>query len=184
MRNILFLFIFCLFAASTVTAQPNKCKSCIEWDKDKRLKWSDFKGKPNTFSKNHALTDSGMSISMTCVNDEPTVQVESFFNPQKSWTKNKTNDHLLEHEQLHFDITELFVRKLRKQLSLIGKDCGKLNQHIEEYYNKNYTELVSYQANYDRDTKHSMNSEAQKRWRIKVNEELERLKQYSALATN
>ncbi|MDP6909549.1 MAG: hypothetical protein QF371_08585, partial [Flavobacteriales bacterium] len=119
MRQILLTVSLFLAFGKIVSAQAEKCRSCIEWQEERVLKWSDFKGKPNKLSKNEALTDSGIAISLTCDDEHSEVKVESFFNPYKSWSKNHTSDYLLEHEQLHFDITELFARKLRKQLQIL-----------------------------------------------------------------
>lgn len=46
------------------------------------------------------------------------VDVYAYFSPRQSWYhKDMADDHLLSHEQLHFDITELYARKLRKKIA-------------------------------------------------------------------
>jgi predicted secreted Zn-dependent protease len=110
--------------------------------------------------------------------------VKCFFDRTKSWTKDKKSAYLLSHEQLHFDITELFVRKLRKQLASLGNDCQKLNDYVEKYYNENYKEYVAYQAAYDRESEHSIDKKKQAYWEQKVAQELEVLKPFASLARN
>ena len=174
---------FLLFSANGFAQK--KCGHCLEWNEKRKLTWSDFKGKPNKLSRNEALTDSGMSIGLSCDDKNSEVTIECFFDPKKSWVKNGKSDYLLAHEQLHFDITELFVRKLRRKIDQLGNDCQKLNDYIEEYYNNNYNAFVAYQHAYDSESKHSLNKEKQAYWEKKVARELEQLKPYaSSLANN
>ena len=44
------------------------------------------------------------------------------FNRYYSYCKNKKNSNLLEQEQMHFDIQEVFARKLRIQFQLLKRD--------------------------------------------------------------
>lgn len=180
MRHLFFSLVVFLSFGEDALAQRGKCKTCIEWNENRKLTWADFRGKPNRSSHNEAMTDSGMAISLDCNDDRTDVKIETFFNPKKSWTKDHESTYLLAHEQLHFDITELFVRKLRKELKILGDDCRKLNQHIETYYEKNYRAFVKYQAAYDSETNHSINSEAQLRWQKKVSKELYELRSYAS----
>ncbi|MCF8465466.1 MAG: DUF922 domain-containing protein [Flavobacteriales bacterium] len=184
MKPILFSLITILAMGSTAQSQNNECKDCIPWNENRRLRWSDFKASPKKLSPNEALTESGMSIELNCDGKTSTAVVKCYFNPHKSWTKDKESVQLLSHEQLHFDITELFVRRLRKQLAVFGNDCDKLSKHIQEYYDRNYKDFVAYQDDYDRESQHSINTEKQAYWQQKVARELEELKPYASLAKN
>jgi hypothetical protein len=53
-----------------------------------------------------------------------------------------------------------------------------MNRHIEAYYNENYREFVAYQERYDRETKHSTDTQAQEAWQRQVAEELTLLKEF------
>ena len=94
----------------------------------------------------------------------------------KSWTK--TNDKIaLQHEQLHFDIAEVYARKIRKAFdSLNIKKCK-----TEYIYNGIYIRLgkacEEYQDKYDSEV--YFDSIQQKKWGSKVTLELERLKKYA-----
>ena len=184
MRSFFLSITFSLLGLQFGLSQPKDCESCILWSEGEKLEWSDFKGKARKASPNEALTDSGMSIELECDGTNSSAIVKCFFNPTQSWTKSSDPEYLLAHEQLHFDITELFVRKLRKQLSRFGNDCEKLSSHINDYYNRNYRELVAYQDRYDKETKHSLNKDKQAEWEQKVARELEELKPFASLAQN
>jgi hypothetical protein len=173
---MLFTIFLTVAALQDGFSQPKDCKDCIVW--------SDFKATPKRLSPNAALTDSGMSIELKCDGTTSKAVVKCYFNPHKSWTKDTESAYLLKHEQLHFDITELFVRKLRAQLAKLGNDCEALSDHIEEYYQRNYKEFVAYQDRYDRESEHSLNKEKQADWEQKVARELAELDSYASLARN
>lgn len=177
--KLLLTFLLTVVAACTeLKAQHAACSQCFSWDASRKLTWSDFRGRPVKSSRNEAMTDSGMTIGLECDGDKTKVEVRSFFDPTKSWTKDRESASLLAHEQLHFDITELFVRKLRQRLAQIGNDCQEINRHIEAYYNENYREFVAYQERYDRETKHSTDTQAQEAWQQQVAEELTLMKEF------
>lgn len=182
MKSLLLSLLLILAIGEETFAQQRECKDCIVWKEGERLTWSDFKGTPKRLSPNEALTDSGMSIALKCDNNTSEVIVKCFFDRNKSWTKDRESEYLLAHEQLHFDITELFVRKLRKQLSHIGNNCQELNKQVEKYYNENYKEYVAYQDAYDRESNHSINKQKQAYWERKVATDLAALKPFASLA--
>lgn len=101
--------------------------------------------------------------------------VETFFYPELSWVQSGSkNQHLLEHEQLHFDISELHARKLRKLLYSV--DASKLNKDSKEYLNAFYEKIdkerSAMQKAYDNESDHGLNKQAQSKWRHYVNQEL------------
>lgn len=102
-------------------SNPKRYETQIEWSIDRKLTWNDFKGTPDTinFPNTLALTNSGFGyesgISMLKTGD---IFNQSVFNTNESWVVTEgRNDYVLRHEQIHFDITEIYSRKLRKELS-------------------------------------------------------------------
>ncbi len=96
--------------------------------------------------------------------------VETFFYTDKSWVRpDSKSDYLLKHEQLHFDISELYARKLREKLAKV--DSSKLNKDSSKYLNKLYEEVaaerVEMQDQFDKETDHSKNKETELKWRLK-----------------
>lgn len=180
MYQLLALLLFCLVAALSAEAQPDNCKDCITWQADRPLTWADFKGRPAASSPNKAMTDSGLSIAFSCDGKVSEVVIGCYFTPGKSWTKVTDNDRLLAHEQLHFDITELFARKLRSRLSALGTDCERVNKEIGRLYDHNYDDYMKYQQRYDKETRHSIEEAEQKRWEKKVADELRQLEEFSS----
>lgn len=157
----------------------------LSWNADKKLKWSDFKATPDRSHPYAAITYSGMSygFSADVINGEVSVdyKINCFFVSNKSWVKRRYlgDVELLKHEQLHFDITELFTRKFRKELSAMSFS-EKVKSEIKAVYKKLTDEKVSVQKRYDSETDHSKNEQAQKAWQVKIDNELQKLLEFAS----
>jgi len=86
-----------------------------------KLDWSDFRGRPEMNSTFDASVNTGITYQWSYGKDKGDIelnyQVDSFCYPSLSWVKRgQMSDHLLFHEQLHFDISELHARIMRKRL--------------------------------------------------------------------
>jgi hypothetical protein len=157
-----------------------KDEPVITWKESYKLSWNDFKGEANQNSKAVAITASGFNFEYAIKqNVFRTVsfdaKVEAYFFPEKSWFKPESvNDYILSHEQLHFDITELYTRKFRQQLSQlkVSKTIKNDLESLQKLMNK---ELISRQNDYDTETNNSINKEAQLLWQQKIETELQAL---------
>jgi len=155
----------------------------VTWDETSKLTWADFKAEPDAESDAVALTASGITFGYSLKTAGKRIAavsttVEAHFYPNKSWyLKDKGNAHILAHEQLHFDITELYARKFRQQLAEL-----EVNQNIKAQMNALHNainEAVSKtQKRYDQETMHSMNIEKQKEWEVFIGKELKALDQF------
>ena len=153
----------------------------IDWRNDYKLKYSDFKasskGSPGfavattSSAFGYSITDRGGVISGS-------IYVR-FYCEESWWNPDFMLDEVLEHEQLHFDICELFGRKLYKEVwSLRNRD--KLNkrniQRLQSEFEKQYAD---YQDLYDKETDHSTNGNEQRKWNKKIKRELNELSDYT-----
>lgn len=82
---------------------------------------------------------------------------------------------LLAHEQLHFDITEAFARRLTVKLAPLrgkGRDAASavadLQAQLQSAYDAANTELLTYQNAYDSETRHGTRRKSQKKWSAKA----------------
>ena len=157
----------------------------IGW-KEEALSWKDFKAAPDPDSPFSANTSSGISYSWSmkssATGKEYSYEVTSFFIPQKSWVKGgKTSKNLLAHEQLHFDITELHARKLRKALAEFDfQNSREVKAALQEIYKKAELKRAVTQKKFDAETRHSMDEAAQLKWQKFVAEELKKLEEFSS----
>ena len=140
----------------------------IAWKSDVLLKWDDFKGPVPVGSSAAATTASGISYDFSTFykGDELKIdfKVTTYFYPTRSWYKPKVcNEVTLLHEQLHFDITELYTRKMRKQLANT-KFTRNVKEEVRKIYNATLRQLNDFQNKYDSETNYSRNLIVQERW--------------------
>jgi len=158
----------------------------IPWKEDYRLVWGDFKGKPRHDMDAVALTVSGIYFSYSITQNEDiflsySTLVEAHFYPEKSWFKiDEINSFILSHEQLHFDITELYARKFRKRISEI-KSIENIKTKLYDINKAINLELEAVQDRYDNETEHSMNEIAQNLWQSSIKKELEKYREFSKM---
>ena len=148
----------------------------ILWSAERRLTWADFKGKIPPAADPAATTASGISYkySANLIHHEVHLdfEVSAFFYPNESWYKPEICDDLtLSHEQLHFDIAELFARKMREKLSRTSFS-DNVKAEIREIYQNTLEDLKKYQERYDWETNFSRNREKQLEWNKKIAEAL------------
>lgn len=148
----------------------------IPWSLERRLSWNDFKGPVPPDAVPAATTASGISYkySANLIYHEVELdfEVNAFFYPNESWYKpDYCDDLILSHEQLHFDISELFARKMRLKLERTSF-TENVKSEIRDIYKNTLKELSEFQEKYDWETNFSRNAEAQLRWNARIQEAL------------
>lgn len=178
-RVVLLLSIsFILFSLTTKSGFEEEEK--ILWSPTKKLKWDDFKGEVDTTKALvGAVTCSEIKIiDSRLTNKIPILTIGCYFIKNRSW-KIVTDDYSLAHEQLHFDISEIFARKIRKSIdSLNKKKIENPNQYqkVIDFYLKN---LENYQDLYDNEV--YFNEKKQALWSNKIASELLKYKKWAYL---
>lgn len=174
--RILLLFIAVAYS-NIINAQS---KDTIYWNANRKLNWEDFKSKPDKTTNLLAMTQAGIGYEIACNNGQLKLKIYCYFNVNKSWTKETDSDDLLRHEQLHFDITELYARKLRKKVSELSDPCGKNIKELDKIYQTNFNECSREQDAYDKQSNHSLYKEQQKQWEEKIARELKVLEKFAS----
>lgn len=155
----------------------------IAWPK--KLTWDDFKGIADQSSPHYALTWSRVNYTSSIdAIGKITCNVKCSFLTNKSWKKTDKSltAYLLEHEQIHFNITELYARKLRKALSEYCSthvNSAATSNEMGAIFNKLLEELYAFHAQYDLETDHSKIAVKQQEWNQKVAAMLKELAPYA-----
>jgi len=170
--------VLCLLAAQAVSGQT------IFWKEDKKLTWDNFKSPVNK-KKNPdvaAYTHCGWEFYSTKSSDpqKPVIiTIKTLFHEDKSWKDANRMDHdILLHEQKHFDIAELFVRKFRKIVAEKIRTSGDYNKYFRTIYDGISADYKNFQMAYDRDTRHGLDKEKQTEYNTTISQELDNLKSY------
>lgn len=141
--------------------------------------WGDFKGRADRKSKYKALTQSVIMFYSEYEDDQLKLVVDCFFDKKMSWVKkNAHNDILLKHEQIHFNITEIYARRLRKQYQCVDLNVNSVQKEVMKLFNKVSRNSAKRQKQYDKETNHSINKEAQTQWNRIIDNELKELKDF------
>jgi hypothetical protein len=171
------LVILFLTTSSSSIFQNNT--NIIVWNENRPLKWADFRGKPE---KRFAAASTHYDIlkNWKVSNNLLTVSIQAVFLTQNSWKKKRwINEEVLIHEQKHFDIVEIYARKIRKALSETNiKSTVEAKQIIETICKQYEEEMDVYQDLYDQESNWSMNGEGQRIWNRNILEELQSLNEF------
>jgi hypothetical protein len=159
-----------------IAATSHSVTDAFLWS-ERKLTWDDFRGIPDPESHADAATAIRIKAEPFYKKRKLHYRVSAWFVPSKSWCRFKT-DELLAHEQLHFDIAELYARKARKkviELEQAGEtDIDAYNSALQTILN----ESNEVDSDYDRETMHGSLPRAQASWRFKVDVEMMLLRAY------
>lgn len=176
--NLRYFYLF-LFFSCFILSFKQLAEDKFPWNSVQKLVWQNFNGKPNPLSKFSATTVSGITMGFYSKKDTLYVMIKAEFFKTESWVKSELrSEELLIHEQLHFDITELYARKLRKELSLANIKKSIASEKINLIKSNNNIELNKCQELYDLETNHRLNHKKQSDWIVKIHSEMKKLDKY------
>ncbi|MFL5787214.1 MAG: DUF922 domain-containing protein [Flavisolibacter sp.] len=135
----------------------------IPWMSERRLTWEDYLCDPVRNTDAVASTSTSLGIAYQVINGRLTYHITCGFSKTKSWGLVRTN-YILAHEQGHFDITEIFARKLYEALQNYQFNRRTFKRDIGEIYQSIVRQKEEYQEQYDGDTDHSRNRKVQFKW--------------------
>ena len=166
----------------------------IQWAVNQPLRWADFRGAPPS---QPMLEAASIDMRVTwhvayTVSYDPSrscwtgridgVTVENTMDPYGSWVvPGKENRGLLNHEQRHFDLNEVYALRLRAELcrvSATGKTAEAAKHALSERINGTAAQILStlsaMQELYDDETGHGTDPSAQAEWDIRIDSWLAR----------
>ncbi|GAB5525075.1 MAG: hypothetical protein Roseis2KO_29470 [Roseivirga sp.] len=148
----------------------------VEWQEGRLLTWDDYRLRVFASNKGQLAVTSVKHSIRGYLNDEiPDFEVKVLFVRDDSWTTDKEDSALLAHEQLHFDIGELFRRKIVKRIDGLRRQGEKQKAIYRYVIRKELNEFRVFSKSYDKATRHGSLKEEQKKWQMDVWEELKRL---------
>lgn len=173
----------------------------IEWSSSAKLTPGDFQGKAPAASDHAAHSWVALDVAWECRDGKASSSIRAVFDPSQSWwrstapsmwggveeglsrtqldnrrTAAERDRDLLLHEQLHFDLTELAARKIRKTLDDLKTRCTTPagSEGYADAIAAIEREWTAEQGRYDRETGHGTNPVVQRRWESRVRQELAR----------
>lgn len=164
-----------LFSLATV-AQTTQ-SGTLHWSASRPLVLADFKARPRPGEAHAALTSATMVAKVACRSNQFSGSVQAAFDPTRSWVRDPAalTPKLLRHEQLHFDITEMYARRLRQKLTSVRIPCAQLGPAFERLSQGIYADWEKAESQYDSDTNHGLRPAQQAQWEAQVQQQLTEL---------
>jgi predicted secreted Zn-dependent protease len=153
----------------------------ILWIEGERLTWDNFRGTPtDTIHAAKISYEISYSVCKKSIwNGKVVLKVECIFHQNVSWvSRQMLHPLLLRHEQLHFDIAELYTRKLRKEFEDSKLNVDTVEKKASSIFDKVDKECLDYQRVYDKETYHGTIEDKQIEWELKIKDELKALENY------
>ena len=155
----------------------------ISWSAVRRLTMTDFQARAPMGDPLASSTSSNIKADAACKDYVFSSSVTATFDPNTSWFRNpqKASEALLRHEQLHFDITEVYARIMRQKLQLFSAkaNCEKLQPGFNNTTKLVYAAWDHEQNRYDQETNHGLNAVRQAAWEKQTAAKLEMLKPFA-----
>ena len=177
-----------LLAASVVAAKPAPVTkpapaAAISWSATRPLTLADFLGRPAAGEPLAALSATDIRAGAACRDYVFSGTVKATFDPNTSWLRDAkgATPMLLRHEQLHFDLTEVYARLLRQKLVAFQAkaNCEKLQPAFDNLTKPLYTAWNREQNRYDQETNHGLNAVRQVYWEKQTQLRLEQLQAFA-----
>ena len=179
MRKILFILTGLILLSAFSFYEDDEV---IIWNKDRKLTWNDYRGKPQKrFAAASTVYSLGRKVLLK--DEKAFARIQAYFYCKDSWKKEEwINQSVLDHEQKHFDIVELYCRKMRKQITgMTFKNFDEATGKVDSLYEAYNKEMDKFQDKYDDETDGSMNGDGQRKWNKKIDDEIAALEAYQSI---
>ncbi len=184
MRALFSLLCIAALVPSQIEAAPQHPEKASQaerhsfsWSAANPLRWTNFQGPiPETADSSIAAqTVCGIFISTNSVteNEPVTVTVTNGFDTLRSWCRRgHISPAVLQHEQGHWDICEIYTRQLRSRFASKQILGSSLNSEVPRIYQEVLAEYHARQQAYEKETAHGLDTMAQQRWNKQIAAEL------------
>jgi predicted secreted Zn-dependent protease len=144
---------------------------------------ADYLARPKYGDPLAASTSSDIKANAACRDYVFTGTVTATFDPNISWFRDpqKATPALLRHEQLHFDLTEVYARIMRQKLAVYATkvDCTKLQPSFNNLTKLVYDAWDKEQNRYDQETNHGLNVARQALWEKQIQARLVQMQAFA-----
>jgi hypothetical protein len=160
-------------------------RGAFAWSESRRLRWADFSGAAPAANGEGALTAYSIFYGVQCTGERFQFLALAGFLPHDSWVRAEVladkaqSDRTLRHEQTHFDLTEVFARRLRKAFSDLYQPCRRPDGDLDALASQYLRQEKAEQLRYDEETRHGLAAPAQSTWTRQVASDLNALAAYA-----
>jgi hypothetical protein len=179
MTRLTSIFLFILFSKMTFSQEPNK----LFWSSSKKLTSEDFKIKTGNNETTHSFAQFSIDYNLNgfdFLTKNFNKKVQNYMIPSASWMDTTENlSQNIKYQQTLFDLSEIYVRKFRKELRENRKKIFKGIEFTEKINSEILTDFSKRRIEYDKDTNFGTNPKMQKNWELLIQKELIELANYT-----
>lgn len=146
----------------------------IPWRADRPLAWGDFQAAAPGGGAEGALTGYSLLYAVECAGATFRYEAAAVFLPHKSWVRAVVladpgeSERTLDHEQTHFNLTEVYARRLRRFLQQAYDPCGHGADAVRQGSDRIVADEADAQRRYDDETRHGLNLARQHAWHADI----------------
>jgi hypothetical protein len=154
----------------------NEQADTVFYSSDRPLTWADFRDRPRTSKYAAAVfpsfaQDGKREIRNGIIHVQLVMKV--YVLKDASWVKEGARDeYALNHEQRHFDIVKLVAERFKRKVLADTFTVEDYDGQIGYLFLESYREMNRLQDQYDEETSHSLNRDAQEQWNRRIDSEL------------
>lgn len=155
------------------------------WSAARPLTWAEFRGTAPAGGMEGARTVYLLRYESRCHGKTFTFDVKAVFVPDESWVKAdvlaspRESVRVLQHEQTHFDLTEVHARRMRKYFAGLYDACGLSDAQVDAAVDRFVKEEAAAQQRYDDETGYGLVPARQRVWTERVAEMLTSLEAFT-----
>lgn len=146
----------------------------MPWSGRRPLVWTDFRGRPPQTGSEGARTAYGIYYAWSCRGRAFAFHAVAAFHPLRSWVKPIVVGHptegarVLRHEQVHFDLSEVFARRMRERFAALSAACARSDVALRALAQQVLQDEKQTQQRYDAETNHGLIADRQAAWHAEV----------------
>lgn len=177
------VLLMCGLASAAPAARALAQDDAIVWTATRKLTWDDFKAKPLR-ELDGARSAISHTVQIGCRGGSLQVRVLTLFHPQQSSvTYRIISSGLasrvgLAHEHLHFDIAEIFARRIRRMYAELAEPCPRTDEALQALADPIFRELQAEQRRFDDQTRFGELEAKQLEWAKRIAAELDALQAF------
>jgi Bacterial protein of unknown function (DUF922) len=167
-----------LAAVVPLPQEPQGAEEIIVWSATRKLDWKDFRSKPPPNTLAGALSAISHDYAVGCRDQALQLRVQTIFVPGRSWVTYRIVSSGLasrvgiRHEQIHFDLAEVYTRRIRKMFRELRDPCPRSDAELAGMVEQIIKEHWTAQRRYDTETENGQLEAKQNDWEKRIAAEL------------
>ena len=165
-------------AVLALARNPQGAEEIIVWSATRKLDWKDFRSKPPPNTLAGALSAISHDYAVGCRDQALQLRVQTIFVPGRSWVTYRIVSSGLasrvgiRHEQIHFDLAEVYTRRIRKMFRELRDPCPRSDAELAGMVEQIIKEHWTAQRRYDTETENGQLEAKQNDWEKRIAAEL------------